>query len=257
MNTLRAENLQLRLGNRPVLQDVSLTAVPGQVLGLLGPNGAGKSTLLRCLSGLLQPDAGDLLLGKMPLQRLSSAERSRQIAYLPQDKTCHWPLNVRELVTLGRLPHRAPWAQLKQTDHDAVEQALRDADALHLASRSVDQLSGGERTRVLLARSLAVQASFLLADEPITGLDPAHQLDVMSLLRTQASDERGVIVVLHDLSLASAYCDQLVLMDRGKIVAAGQPDTVLNDDNLKQVFNIRALQVRHENTAMLLPVARV
>lgn len=221
----------------------------GQMVGLLGPNGAGKSTLLKAMAGCL-PHDGVIRVDGRPLTALSRQERARLIGYLPQDHTLHWPLTVRRMVSLGRLPH----GEMSETAPE-VEQALRETDLLMLAERRVPTLSGGERARAHLARVLAGEPRVLLADEPVAALDPAHQVAVLALLRRQARRlHRAVVVVLHDLSLAARFCDQVVLLDRGQVVVAGPPSQVMADVRLAQVYETDFLIGALEEYPVVLPL---
>ncbi|MDD5225571.1 MAG: ABC transporter ATP-binding protein, partial [Candidatus Omnitrophica bacterium] len=165
---------------------------------------------------------------------------AKKVAYLPQGQVIHWPLTVKRLVSLGRIPHLMPWESLGPEDEKAIAQAMEDTDVAHLADRFIDHLAGGERNLVLLARALATQPSVLLADEPVQGLDPAHGLQVMELLSCFANSERGAIVVLHDLTLAARFCHRLVLIHQGKVLASGKPEEVLSPKNLKASYHIEA-----------------
>ena len=195
---------------------------PGEMVGLIGPNGSGKTTLLRILANLRTPEAGRVRYAGRTAAEVGARELARQIAYLAQGGAVHWPMRVEALVALGRLPHRRPFQGLDAADRDAIEQAMIAADVVALRGRTMGQVSGGERMRILLARALAVDAPMLLADEPIAALDPLHQLQVMELLRTTARNGRGVIVVLHDLALAARFCDRLVLLAQGGILVEGR-----------------------------------
>ncbi len=227
---------------RPVLNAVSAAFAAGAVSGLVGPNGAGKTTLLRAALGLLPLSGGVIRLLGRPLDSWRREERAKAAAYLPQNADAHWPLVARRLVALGRMPHRAALAPLSADDLAAVDAALARCDALSLADRRMDELSAGERARVLLARALAANAPVLLADEPAAHLDPAHQLGLMELLREEASRGTAVIVTLHDLSLAARYCDDIVVLDGGCVMAEGTPDAALSDDVLRRVFGVSALR---------------
>ncbi|HXG28067.1 MAG TPA: ABC transporter ATP-binding protein, partial [Nevskiales bacterium] len=173
-----------------------------------------------------------------------------------QGGQCHWPMPVAQVVALGRLPHRAPWARVPPADAAAVQRALQAADVAHLADRPVTQLSGGERARVLLARALAVEARVLLADEPTAGLDPAHQLGVMEVLRRRAQSGAGVVVVLHDLTLAARFCDRLLLLGEGRVVADGAAEQVLTEQNLAQVYGIEAHRAAGAEGLLVVPLRR-
>src|SRR6185437_5928710 len=196
-------------GSRGVLSEISTGFAAGAVSGIVGPNGAGKTTLFRAALGLLKPSCGTIdVLGK-PLAQWSREGLARAIAYLPQGSDAHWPLQARQLVALGRLPHRAAFA------------ALTRCDALQFATRRMDELSAGERARVLFARALATAAPILLADEPAAYLDPAHQLRLMELLREEAARGTAVAVTLHDLALASRHCDENIVLDKGRLAGQG------------------------------------
>ncbi|HEX3664583.1 MAG TPA: ABC transporter ATP-binding protein [Rhizomicrobium sp.] len=230
---------------RPVLQDVSLSFAAGEVTGLVGPNGAGKTTLFRVALQLLAPQAGNVRLLDRNLENRSAQALARALAYLPQEAEAHWPVEARRLVALGRLPHRAALAPLNDADERAIDDALTRCDATAFASRAMNQLSAGERARVLLARALAVGAPILLADEPAAHLDPAHQLRLMELLRAEAVRGTAVIVTLHDLSLASRFCDRIVVIDGGRVVADAAPGDALTDEVLRSVFAISARRLEN------------
>lgn len=239
MVTLVARDLSVSLAGRHVVRHASVALKGGELVGVLGPNGAGKSTLVRALLGLV-PSAGEVLLDGATLRRLSRQQIARQIAYLPQGQTLHWPLSVERLVALGRLPHLGPLSRLAEQDRAAVSRAMALAEVGHLAARIVTELSGGERARVLLARALAVEAPALIADEPLASLDPEHQLHGMELLRARARAGGLVIAVLHDLGIAARFCDRLVVLAEGQVVADGAPADVLTAQLLAEVYRVRA-----------------
>ncbi|WP_041795841.1 ABC transporter ATP-binding protein [Pararhodospirillum photometricum] len=233
MTCLDVQSLQVDLDGRTLVRDVSLRLAPGDLVGLIGPNGAGKSTLVRALAGVI-PARGRLLLEGVPLPSLSRRERARRVAYLPQERGLSWPLTVREVVALGRVPHGGD-----ETD-PAVDRALAATGLEAFAGRLATRLSGGERARVLLARALAVEAPVLLADEPVAALDPHHALAVLDLLRRHARAGTAVLVVLHDLVAAARFCDRVLLLDAGALVAEGPPDAVLTPPILLQYYAIDA-----------------
>jgi iron complex transport system ATP-binding protein len=251
MLTLR--NLSVSRGGRPVLHDVDLMIQSGEVLGIVGPNGAGKSTLMRAAAGLTPPTAGTATLDSEPIAAWSRAALARRIAYLPQNADCHWPMTVERVVALGRLPHLTPWQGPTAADAQAIGRAMAMAQVRDLSDRRIDKLSGGEKARVLLARALAGDPALLLADEPVSDLDPYHRLDVMSHLRRLADGGMAIAVVLHDLSLAMQFCDRLALIDKGRIVADGPPDTTLSPERLSDVFRITALRGDRDGHPYLLP----
>lgn len=255
---LEAHEVGLAFGTRNVLERVCLRLEAGEFVGLVGPNGAGKTTLLRLLAGLVAPDAGYVSLDGRPLLRVSRDERARKIAALFQGTGIGWPMRVREVVALGRLPHRGAFAGQSEADRAAVSRAMAMTEVAHLADRIEPSLSSGERMRVLLARALAVEADMLLADEPITALDPAHQLDAMELLRKVAHRGTGVVAVLHDLTLAARFCDRLVVIANGCVQADDRPELALTDETLSGVFGIGALRGIHaDGTRYVLPWQRL
>ncbi|MEM1134165.1 MAG: ABC transporter ATP-binding protein [Pseudomonadota bacterium] len=237
MVTIAAENVSVRLNRRLVVHEVSATLQSASLIGILGPNGAGKSTFVRALLGLVSSD-GNVQIDDRPVERMKREEIARKIAYLPQGQSLHWPLSVERLVALGRLPHLAPYSRLTASDQAAIQQAMEMAEITAFAGRVATELSGGERSRVLLARALAVDAPVLVADEPLANLDPAHQLHGMEILKNLADQGRMVIAVMHDLELAARFCDRLLVLDKGRLVADGSPDPVLTSDLLAQVYKI-------------------
>ena len=239
MSGIEAHDVTVRLSGTALVDGASLTAEAGRLVGLIGPNGAGKTTLLRALLGLVEMAGGRVVLAGRDMTDMPAHRRARHLGYLPQGGVIHWPITVDRLVTLGRLPHQEPWRSLSAADRRAVADALVATDVAHLRHRVATTLSGGERTRALLARVLATGAPIILVDEPIAGLDPEHQLAVMTLLAGLAEQGRTVLAVLHDLGLAARFCHQLVLLDKGGVVASGPPAEVLTTDNLARVYRIR------------------
>ena len=251
--TIEAHNISVTIGSKPILQEVSLTIRPGELLGLVGPNGAGKTTLLRVLAGLLDPGHGSVTYDGDSARALGRQALARRVSFLAQGGDISWPLSVEAVVGLSRLPHRRPFAGPSKMDLAAIATALDHCDVAGFRERTMATLSGGEQRRVLLARALAVEASYLLADEPLAGLDPLHQLEVMALLKQTSRRGTGVVVVLHDLALASRFCDRLALVDHGRLLAEGSPAAVLDDDSLRAVFGIEALRGSHDGEPFLLP----
>ncbi|MEN8167394.1 MAG: ABC transporter ATP-binding protein [Pseudomonadota bacterium] len=242
MKLLQGMALSLTLGGRKILDRVDISLQSGEMLGLIGPNGAGKSSLLRLIAGLRAANAGSLQLGDGPFPTIPPAQRARRIAWLAQQGEVHWPLSVETLIELGRVPHLAPWEQPAEKDREAIERVIEETDLQALRYRPFNSLSGGEQARVLLARALATEPEILLADEPVAALDLAHQLDVMSLLSRYCSEGRGVIVVLHDLSLAAHFCHRLQLLHYGKTLAVGSAESVLSPEHLLTAYRVRPMK---------------
>lgn len=218
----------IRLPRR--LDDIAFELESGQMLGVIGPNGSGKSSLLQCLAGLL-PCSGEIVFDGHMIDTVHPRQRARNIGLLPQACTSAWSLSVDDVVALGRLP----WGD---RDEVAIRHAMVQSGVEALRGRKVDRLSGGEQARVWLARVLAGQPRLLLADEPIASLDLYFQRSVMDTLRQYARDGKGVILAIHDLSLAARYCDRLCLMQGGRVEAFGSPAEVLTEALLARVFQV-------------------
>lgn len=211
---------------RPYLSGaLDIAVAPGEIVGLIGPNGSGKTTLLRALAGLTTGD-GSIAVGGTALDVMTSSERARRIAYMPAGRRVDWPMRADDIVALSGM------------DAGRVAETLARVGMSAFAERRVDTLSTGERARVLLARVLAGRADWLLLDEPTANLDPGHELDVLALLRAEATHGAGVLASFHNLTLAEAHCDRCVLMAGGRIVAEGAPGAVLTDANLAEVYGI-------------------
>lgn len=254
---LEFEDASAGYSARLALLSVTASFGAGRVTGILGANGAGKTTLLRTALGLLTLSAGEVRILGFSRSHWSREALARAVAYLPQGVEPHWPVQALRLVALGRLPHRNALARLEPRDLAAVERALARCDALGLANRRVDHLSAGERARVLLARALATEAPILLADEPAAHLDPAHQLRLMELLRDEAARGAAILVTLHELSLASRFCDDILLLKDGRVLSSGPPDTALRDDYLAAAFGIRPLRASDSVPLPIIPWQRL
>lgn len=250
---LSARDVSLHAGGRALLDGVSLSFRPGEVVGLLGPNGSGKSTLLRILARLAEPSSGSVTLDGDPIAGLDRRQTARTLGYLPQSARSEWPISARETVMLGRTPFLSPLARNSEADHAAVETALAVTDTTHLADRTVTTLSGGERMRVMLARVLAGSPSLLLLDEPVTGLDPRHQLEAMLLLDRLARDGRGTLVVLHDLTLAARFCHRVYVLHEGRVVAEGPPAEALDAATIAAAFEVEARRIGDGDDALIVP----
>ena len=254
---LTARGLGVTLAGRAVLHDASLALSSGHLVALVVPNGAGKTTLLRALAGLVPAD-GSIHVGGDALSSLPLRERARRFAYLPQGHIVHWPLPARDIVALGRYPHGATDpARLTLKDTEAVLRAMQAADVVELGDRRVTELSGGERSRVALARVFAVEAPVILADEPTSSLDPRHQLDVMKTLRAAADKGTLVIVVTHDLGLAARFADTILVLSDGRLVSQGATIEALSEQVMADVFRISAYRTEYQREAVIVPWAEI
>lgn len=237
---LTAEQLQFSWGQRLVLDGVDLTVHPGEVVALLGRNGAGKTTLLKMLNGLLTPAHGTVMLGDRALGDLTLPERARRSAYVPQSITSAFPMRVIDVVLLGRRPY-VTW-RLSKDDIKIASDTLAMLGLDAFAFRRFTELSGGERQQVVMAKALAQEASLLLLDEPTSDLDLNNQIGVMKRIRRVVDDmdQRAAVIVMHDLNVAAAYADRVVLLHDGRVEAVGQPEQVLTEANLAKVFMVEA-----------------
>ena len=234
---IAVERLTLVLGNQTVLKSASLTLHPGRITAIIGANGAGKTSLVRALAGLILPQSGMVAIDGHPLQSLSVAKRAQRIAYLPQDGEPAWNVTAFELAALGRLPHRSRFSAPSAEDDEAVFAALIATDTAAFARRTIDTLSGGERARVKMARVLAGDPDWILADEPLANLDPPHQRDMLALLRNAAQNGKGVVAVLHQLDAAALADDVLILKD-GMLIAFGPVREALTAVHLEAAFGM-------------------
>lgn len=259
---LSAQQLSFTRDGNHILDNATLKLSSGEMVGLIGPNGAGKSSLLRMMAGLQQADSGHIYLTtegqeEKKINTFPDRVRAQILAYLPQQETPAWPLQVEHLVGLGRAPWHKPMSGKSAQDKRAIEHALEITELQSLRQRVVTTLSGGELQRTLLARVFAGEPQMILADEPIAALDPYHQLHVMELLAEHAQRGGAVLTALHDLSLAARFCSRLVLLQHGKIVADGQPIDVLTTENLRQVYGISAYVDCREEGVVIIPRKRV
>lgn len=239
-DALSVKDLTVRLGDRAVLSNLSITLEPGRVTCIVGPNGAGKSTLMRCLAGLRRPERGEVRLGAASLSTLTARRRAQRIGFLPQTPEVAWPIEAETLVSLGRIP-LASGGGCGEDGREAVARAMALTRVQAFAHRTVDTLSGGERGRVLIARALAGEPEWLLADEPLTGLDPGHQFDSCELFRDLAHGQgRSVVVTLHDLPMALRIADRVIVLAEGKVLADGAPEQALAPDVLRTAYGIEA-----------------
>ena len=236
---ISASGIGFSYARRAVLEGVDLEAPHGQVLGLVGPNGSGKTTLLRTLYASLRPRTGAVLIDREQLGDLPAREVARRVAVVVQETPGDLPLLVSDMVLLGRTPHRSGFGRTGADDERIAAAALTQVGALHLADQPFDGLSGGERQRVLIARALAQESTHLLLDEPTNHLDVRYQHEVLDLARRLAvENHQTVIVILHDLNLAATYCDSVLLLDGGRVVATGTPDQVLTPAHLEPVYEV-------------------
>jgi iron complex transport system ATP-binding protein len=238
---LSVRSVCFQYSSTPVLSDVSVEAKDGEIIGILGPNGSGKTTLLKCLNRSLTPREGTVLIDEKDYKDMSRKEIATRIGVVPQGANINFPFSALDIVMMGRTPELKRFESETKRDIEIVKEAMAMTNIEHLAARPMDQISGGERQRVIIARALAQKPRILLLDEPTLHLDVNHQLDILELITGLARKEKLlVIIVTHDLALAARYCDKVILMQNGRIHAAGEVTEVLTTENMRKVFSIEA-----------------
>jgi iron complex transport system ATP-binding protein len=246
---LAASGLTGGYGARAVVENVDVSLVPGRCLAILGPNGAGKSTLLRLLAGILPPTAGTVELLGRPLPTWRRRDIAKVVGFVPQLLALTFPLSVRELVEQGRAPHLGPWRPPSAADHAAVARALARVDLERQTLTPVQNLSGGERQRALLARALASEPRALLLDEPAAALDVGHQLELVAVVRQLLEEGVGAALVVHDWNLALRLADDMIVLDSGRVYAAGPPESVIRSGVFQDVFGVTVEVARRPDGA--------
>ncbi len=250
---IAVQNVCFAYNSHPILQDVSLEVQKGQVVSIVGPNGAGKSTLLKCMARLLKPQGGTVYLNGKDIAGQKSRELAKAMGYVPQNIRDVFPFTVLETVLMGRKPHLT-W-DVGDEDFRVVTQVMKFLEIEELAERPLDQLSGGQKQKVFVARALAQQPEVFLFDEPTSNLDVRHQLEVFTTIKQLAETEgRTVIVVVHDLNLATRFSDMLVMLKQGAIYATGKPEQVITEDNIRAVYNVSVAIMESKYGNYVLPL---
>ncbi len=252
MVSLNINGVECRYGSIKILENVSLSVTAGDFVGILGPNGSGKTTLLKSVSRSLKPFKGAIFLNDKDVYSLKNLEVAKQMAVVPQDNTISFSFTALEVVLMGRNPHMERFQMETERDMAIARRVMNLTNTWQLASRPVNELSGGEKQRVIIARALAQEPKVLLLDEPLTYLDIINQLEIMDLIKSLCMSE-GIIVmaVVHDLNLAARYCNHALLLKSGKVFAAGSIDTVLTSENIKNVFKVEAVVKKNPVTDSL------
>jgi iron complex transport system ATP-binding protein len=256
---LEIENLQVAYNRRTVLEDITISVRPGEIVGLIGPNGAGKTTLIRAISGVLPVKQGAVRIFGHELHRLSERERARYLSVVPQARNLPPSFTVYESALIGRTPYLGWLGQTARADHDLTRHALEQTQLKELSERRVGELSGGEQQRVLLARALAQETPVLLLDEPTTHLDLRHQSSLLNLVRSLANERQlAILMALHDLNLAGLYTDRVALLVDGRLAALGSPLEVLTEKNLAAVYRVPIHVMTHPEygSPLILPDGR-
>ncbi|RKY32899.1 MAG: ABC transporter [Candidatus Omnitrophota bacterium] len=246
---LKVDGINCGYGKKPVLKNISFSVKEGEIVGIIGPNGSGKTTLAKVISRNLKPYSGYVYYKGKDIFKLHPILFSRQIAYLPSDFEIYFPYSVEEFVSMGRFPYTGRFGTLKKDDREAINESLHLLDIFNLKDRNVQELSEGEKQRVFLAQVIAQQTPLLLLDEPVSHLDIGYKFSIMDLLK-RLNKERGitVLIILHDLNLASEYCDRLILLHKGCIYKDGSPDEVLEYKIIEEVYETKVLVYKNPFT---------
>lgn len=240
---LKVNELYFSYDNDPVLNGINLDIEKGTFIGIIGPNGSGKSTLIKNMSGYLKPSKGVVLLDGTDINKMSQNQRVKQIGYVPQTAYIDFDFSCEDIVAMGRLPYIKRFEREKKIDLDAIEYAMKTTDTWNMRKKPVTHLSGGERQRVIIAQAICQEPSILLLDEPISHLDIKYQYDIMNLLSRLCHDGMTVVAVLHDLSLASQFCDSLALLKNGKILTYGSAKNVITKENIKSAYGTEIMLI--------------
>lgn len=256
MIKLQVRNLTFSYNSHPILSDVSFEIAPSNLVTIVGPNGSGKSTLIKCIDRILSPQRGSILIDRKELTRMSRREVARYLSYVPQSSVRVFSTNVFDTILMGRRPHIG-WLG-SEDDERRVWEVLRLLDIEHLAMKNFDELSGGQQQKVLIARALVQEAEVMLLDEPTSNLDIWHQIDVMNVIRDIVKS-RGItaIMALHDLNLAATYSDRIIMMHRGRIVAAGAPESVITEENIASVYRVEAAVRNVSGRPVITPLRQI
>ncbi len=242
---LQIKDVEVCLGNSTVLEDISLSASKGELIAVIGPNGSGKTTLLRTISKVLKPERGAISIKGVALEHIGSKELAGIIAIVPQNTSVNFGFTALEVVLMGRNPHLKRFQSEGKRDVEIAKKMMELTKTWHLADRRIDEVSGGERQRIVIARALAQEPELLLLDEPTSNLDIAYQIEIMELLKQLACEGMAIIAAIHDLNLAAQYCSKLILLDHGRISTSGRAEEVLTAFNIKKVFHATVMVGRH------------
>ena len=259
MRILNVKDLHFSYGKTEVLKGVSMEFYQGTFYGIIGPNGCGKSTLLRNLYGYLTPSSGNVSIFDMNIRSMKARQRAKYIAYVPQETFTGFDFTVYDVIAMGRNPYHTGLQPMTKEDHDKIIEAMEETSTLHLKDKSINQLSGGEKQRAILARAFAQDSEIILLDEPVSMLDINHQIEIMDLAKSLADRKyRTIICVLHDLNLAAQYAQHIFLMSDGHLAKSGMPDDVLIENVLEPVYGVDVDININKNTGLktIVPLSR-
>lgn len=248
---LTLNNVRVSIQKRQILHDINCTFPEGKMIGIIGPNGSGKSTLLKTIAQIVPNDVGSIHLNDENIHTLSQKQVAHYISYVPQETAAQIDFTVEQIVQMGRHVHRPLFTRISEQDKQIVQQAMKQANCLHLANHSVLQLSGGQQQLTMIAKALAQNTPILLLDEPIASLDIYYQLHILHMLQQLRADGKTIIIVLHDLNLAARFCDQLLLLHDGNVKKFDTVENVLTPKALMSAYNVQSKVFWNDNTNSL------
>ena len=238
MNYISLDKVYLNIGTKNILKDINIKFFSGKITGIVGPNGSGKTTILKTISNIINASSGEIFFDNKKFKEYNKLELAKKISYLPQEINIAWPISVYNIIMIGLIPYSN--REINNLEKkEFVNSIINDLDLNSLSKVSVNKLSTGERARVCLARALVGHPNFLLADEPVSSLDPFYQLSILQFIKKRVSLGMGGVIVMHDLNLARRYCDNIVIINDGKIVSNDKPDVSLSNENLKDIFSVK------------------
>lgn len=259
MHSIEVENLEFEYKDDLVLENISFNIEEGMFTSIIGPNGSGKSTLLKLLSNIYYSESGKILIDNKDINSFKKRDLARKIALVPQDTIIDYEFTVEEIVLMGRHPYKGRFEKENINDFEIVKEALDMTNTYHLKDRVITELSGGERQRVIISRALAQDPSIILLDEPTSHLDINHQIEILNLLK-KLNREKGttIILVIHDINLGIRYSDEIIMLNKGRIIAKGTPEKVITKDNIELAYNMQVEidRNKHTNAIYLTPVGQ-
>ncbi|MBT7934606.1 MAG: ABC transporter ATP-binding protein [Nitrospina sp.] len=252
---MKLENISFAYETLPVLKDISLSTREQDFIGLIGPNGSGKSTLLKIMGAILKPDSGSVQFKESSLPKINKKLFAQSVSWIPQDHPMVFPFKVSEIVLMGRHPYLSPLSFESEEDFEISRRAMETTMTSQFADRYFNEISGGEKQRVMIASALAQDPEMMLLDEPTAALDLKYQIQILSILKNlNARHKMTLVMAMHDLNLASSFCNRLILLDEGQIVRDGTPEQVLKKDILEQVYGIEVDLGSHDGSIRVHPV---
>lgn len=259
MYALMVEDIEFKYGKDPIIKDMSFNIKKGEFISIIGPNGSGKSTLLKTLNHIYTPQKGDIYLCGQNIKKFKRREIAKKMSLVPQETNINYAFTVKDIVSMGRHPYKGRFERENLEDKTIVDDALKLTSTYHLRDKFINEISGGEKQRVIISKALAQNSSIILLDEPTSSLDINHQVEVLNLLKKLNRDKKTtIIIVLHDINLAARYSDRIIFLDDGKIISKGTPEEVITEKNIKTAYDmdIYLEMNKHTNSPYLIPIAK-